>query len=822
VDAKVSAAQTIRGALGPAENKLEVHPPPNAHVVPSALGLANGPPVVEQHAGAVNLHVSTSGETMCLPSSATVGPATQAIVDVAGVLVNLLPGREPDPHQAVMHMAARQQVDDSSRFGHAVPSPTDAAFEPKETKHAQGSALAAGTAQQVRGMWRPKEAPGPLERYMLEQGIGHITEPSIFGPAETWTLEEVRNLPRHTRIALLKSRESQIGMDLRTKWDDDFFLLQRYIERDHQDSLDIDIPRLSPVQHAGYLQRRDELRRTLRETDESKIKIFKSMKPAFMTKQKKERLDQDRQNVVNQLRELNVKQATSTFGEVQAGRRALQKEQRDFGRLRYEEVHERNTHIEVENELYALGILRVSADELPASTINVSYSAKGNLGELALPNAEFPQHHSHLHIDPFTGIMTTQHIEVDAPCVHRFVFANSDGTEYVHQVTFNSGHPTPGVKRVEPRWISPRLEQECATLQDGKVRLGKGAINTVYSATATLADGSDFPGVYKKENSHIEEWKRPISTLRNVAASKLNRRIFSGDGVLASTYLVRNGGELGCIMARANGVSPRHTGNKEERDRPDLAKALLKMPEERRHAFALSKGFTGLRIEGNTVTLLNEPENSGAQQYRNKIDFSDSDLRRELNKLQWFDSLTLGTDRHPENYCVGRDEQGRTRVTGFDNDDAFSAMEITLDKLPYASLPRLPKVIDRDTADAMLRLQPQHIEEDCIGLTREEIEASKIRLEHIKRAILGGKCLILEPNASWSTPQVSRALGVEPYDRWDDSDGVARFMAAAGDTSYVARETATQLQVLATGGMYYAPGELERLALGSQQEGVPT
>jgi hypothetical protein len=47
-------------------------------------------------------------------------------------------------------------------------------------------------------------------------------------------------------------------------------------------------------------------------------------------------------------------------------------------------------------------------------------------------------------------------------------------------------------------------------------------------------------------------------------------------------------------------------------------------------------------------------------------------------------------------------------------------------------------------------------------------------------------------------------------------------MEAAEDTSYIARETAIQLQVLATGGMYYAPGELERLALGNQQEGVPT
>lgn len=374
--------------------------------------------------------------------------------------------------------------------------------------------------------------------------------------------------------------------------------------------------------------------------------------------------------------------------------------------------------------------------------------------------------------------------------------------------------------------LTPELARSCATRSPeraaGMKPLGKGAINTVYLAKVGLPDNPDgFFGVYKRNSESVDEASlaagisehRPTSALRNLATWRLAQRLQLD--VIPQTHLVLNGADLGCILERAAGVSPMHTGNRQVPVSPEVAERLRDDPALLK-SFAMQKGYVDASLDGTTVQLIMESttealEGTVYQEFDslNPVDFGNSALRRELTRLQWLDALTGQCDRHAHNYFVERTAQGGVHVRGIDNDMAFGAGVDNPDKLPGDHSPRLPTVIDRATADLLRGLEPEELEELCAGLAPQEIESARQRLNVIKARIAlfeqpetsaPAVGRVLEADADWSTPEVSKLLGVFSFDeiKHRAEGGNRRAMNNAVDaafaTSYVARDHATQVE----------------------------
>lgn len=376
--------------------------------------------------------------------------------------------------------------------------------------------------------------------------------------------------------------------------------------------------------------------------------------------------------------------------------------------------------------------------------------------------------------------------------------------------------------------LPPELARSCATRSPERAEkmtpLGKGAINTVYLAKLSVPGRlRGFAGVYKKNSESVDEASlaagiskdRPTSALRNLATWRLNQRLELG--VIPETHLVLNGAELGCSLERARGASPLHAGNRQIPVSPEVAQRLRNDPDLLKN-YALQKGFPEATLEyteeGAKVRLTLQsrmPDGSVLElDSLNPTDFSDPILRRQLTRLQWLDALTGQCDRHAHNYFVERDAQGGVHVRGIDNDMAFGAGPKLLDpdKLPGKHSPSLPKVIDRATADLLRGLKPDELAALCAGLSGEEIDAAKQRLNVIQQRIAsfeqhdpsapaGGR--VLNDDAAWSAPETSELLGVfsfddiKPFTQRGDRRAMERGVDAAFKSSYVARDHTTQV-----------------------------
>jgi len=378
----------------------------------------------------------------------------------------------------------------------------------------------------------------------------------------------------------------------------------------------------------------------------------------------------------------------------------------------------------------------------------------------------------------------------------RYVVPESGGHSLKHHIAGLAALPQ---KTAERRSLPLVLIQEAATIRDDRTMklLGHGSVNQVFSAVATLPDGSLFQGVYKRDT----ETGVARASLRNLATSKLDQRLELG--VIARTHLVVGPQGIGSIMEMAKGLPPVHLGHNSVEVSPDVA-AHLRDDPSLLDEYARSNGFVGARIEGETVSLLNEhpldpdDEAAGTEErvsYNRGAFATDSDLYREVTKLQWLDALTGQCDRHAGNYFVSRDLYGRIRVTGIDNDLSFAADLLDPESRPLHEAPRLPSLVDIKTALALLALTPADIEEDCTGLSSEEIEATKARLAIIQDRIrsfgpqsAAGR--VLAEDADWTSDENEALLGVSALEEDLRKKGVGYMEQEASRTSYVARELA--------------------------------
>lgn len=367
-----------------------------------------------------------------------------------------------------------------------------------------------------------------------------------------------------------------------------------------------------------------------------------------------------------------------------------------------------------------------------------------------------------------------------------------------------------------------------AQLQGELQRLGSGATATVYKGLFHLADGSPMQGVLKADQKpdhlpsgaeHIGiDVERPNLALRTVATSKLNDRLkFT---LVPHTEIVLHEGQLCTVMGLAEGKSPLISGNFKIKMSPGVLNMLANDPELLREV-AQAKGWQGAHIEDGELvvenTIINprfddEPETRESKREADTMvafDFKDPNLRRELTRLQWFDILCGQADRHAHNYFVNKGPDGKLHVTAIDNDLAFGRNTVHANDLHGQvglNGARLPGVIDAETRDELMRLEPEELDELLDGLLLpDEIAATKSRLGEIKDHIrelerVGRVCTNDE---QWTHPEVSKALGVPELDdliRRVDEFGrgfsfgmpqLAEPLDIATASSYVAREQTT-------------------------------
>jgi hypothetical protein len=314
--------------------------------------------------------------------------------------------------------------------------------------------------------------------------------------------------------------------------------------------------------------------------------------------------------------------------------------------------------------------------------------------------------------------------------------------------------------------------------------IGSGKCNTVYSTEAVLENGSRFPGIYKADRKGgfpdlgIDD-ASPNWGIRNLATSRVDRSLKFG--VVVETHLVLNEvrpgeWETGCIMEQADGFSPVYLGQVTMDVGAPVASALLKNPRLL-SAVVTKRGFSSGHIDGTRLTLHCEgpkkDENGRLKRYEFAVppNLENSEFRKNMSRLQLLDHMLIQVDRAPCNYFV---KDGL--VQGIDNDMSFCPL--WPETLTYRA-PIIPRVIDREAAEALRDYTPEKLAEDCMGLDPGDIRAVQERLLIAQAAIKKyrpGPPLeferedepegwIMEPGADWSTPEVSRALGIESFPR---------------------------------------------------------
>ncbi len=373
-----------------------------------------------------------------------------------------------------------------------------------------------------------------------------------------------------------------------------------------------------------------------------------------------------------------------------------------------------------------------------------------------------------------------------------------------------------------------------------------------FGVTAQLPNGMQARGVFKADRPRLKtkaaaiaaamgiDGQRPNSSLRSVAASRLNRLL--GLHVIPLTHPVARNGELvGCFMQEAPGVQVLSTDDKSVRMTRQDADVLRAHPDELRR-FALDHGFTDVEIEADpdklypAVTLINgrrDPDGLPLGML-NQIDLDDPDTRRETNNLEWFDRIAGQCDRHLQNIFVGRIGPGPMRVTGIDGDLAFGLTTSDDEGQPVGLFPNPPAIIDERTRDSILNLTTVRLAADLEGLlTDAEIAAARQRLIDTQRLLRQtdehGNLVVrvMRSREDWSADDVTTSLGIERLHGLpsrEQAKAVKRMQRAG---YFAAMSCFDQVHDLFAGspdiqgGARYGHGELERLARKLSQANPP-
>ena len=148
--------------------------------------------------------------------------------------------------------------------------------------------------------------------------------------------------------------------------------------------------------------------------------------------------------------------------------------------------------------------------------------------------------------------------------------------------------------------------------------------------------------------------------------------------------------------------------------------------------------------------------------YTANIDVSDIKIQQQLANLQLFDMLVGQMDRHMGNVFIKQQEGSDSKVSGIDNDFAFSKQTDLSSNIGKTTL---PQKIDYYFAHAITRIGADEIVSAMSGLPRKLIDAANDRLTQIQELIaqkLDDKTLIVSPGDD--------LLKAEGFPSWDEID----------------------------------------------------
>lgn len=341
--------------------------------------------------------------------------------------------------------------------------------------------------------------------------------------------------------------------------------------------------------------------------------------------------------------------------------------------------------------------------------------------------------------------------------------------------------------------VPPTTERPRTLRVDGSPlrKLGQGGMSSVFVGQFRDRHGTAFTGVLKlpPEADHfplgsqlcgIDE-RLPMWQLRSVASSWLDQLL--GFNVLTRTTLAEHEKTICTVSTMAQGRPPVVSGQVKIDLSPE-AVHVLKNQAGGLSALARARGWGDARLAGNTLQLLPlaRPDGrDGLAQLR--YDTSKPGLRRELTRLQWLDCLCGQTDRTAQNIFIQARADGQWRVTGIDNDQSFgsalqhpdhaneSAARNVFTRMgwlgtlvPMKGVTHLrgccmPKVIDRAAHAALLGLSVDNLHAAMDGLGQAEKDAATARLSAMQTYLRGDQVTILDDDAAWASPAVTRLLG---------------------------------------------------------------
>jgi hypothetical protein len=148
------------------------------------------------------------------------------------------------------------------------------------------------------------------------------------------------------------------------------------------------------------------------------------------------------------------------------------------------------------------------------------------------------------------------------------------------------------------------------------------------------------------------------------------------------------------------------------------------------------------------------------------IDFSDPRIQKGMSDLQLFDAITGQLDRHGGNIFI---DPQTGQVSGIDDDKSFGEGMLVANQGntggKYAGLPAL---VDKDTAERILALDPTNLPEELLWrvndseeLTEQEIEDAVRRFVGVQlhvRQLQKNGALIGQNNTSWNDATYQQAL----------------------------------------------------------------
>jgi hypothetical protein len=120
------------------------------------------------------------------------------------------------------------------------------------------------------------------------------------------------------------------------------------------------------------------------------------------------------------------------------------------------------------------------------------------------------------------------------------------------------------------------------------------------------------------------------------------------------------------------------------------------------------------------------------------IDFADPKIQKGMSDLQLFDAITGQSDRHGGNIFV---DPATGEVSGIDDDKSFGkgvkAADQATPQTDFSFYRALPELVDEETAEAILKLDPTNLPEQLLPAETDSKELTEKEIEEAVRRFVG-------------------------------------------------------------------------------------